>query len=165
MCAELSFSYQNIDSYMQERDAANVSYDNRRKITLASLLIIVRNFSEENGGMTSEQVAKELEVPLRLIRDVLYDLEEAGILITTHSKDSDKVNIYLPARDIHSLSLYSVLMTVEEHCNEIEGTMSSPEFEKVDALLEHIKQSVCGSDYNVPLIELLDNESNDTGER
>ena len=54
---------------------------------------------------------------------------------------------------------------MEKPANEIEGTMSSPEFEKVDALLEHNKQSVCGSDYTVPLIELLDNESNDTGER
>lgn len=163
--AELCFSFQNIDSYMQERDAEDISYDNKRKIMLASLLVIIRNFSEGKGGLTSEQIAKELKVPLRLTRDVMFELENSRILASAKSPDSDRVNIYIPAKDIHTLTFYGALKAVEETGSHIEGKSDSRELKKVSKILNQIKDMVSESGLDMPLVELIGHAGNDTGKR
>lgn len=163
--AELSFSYQNIDSYLQERDAEDVSYDNRRKIMLASLLTVIKNFAQEKGGLTSEEVAKELKVPIRIVRDVLFDMDNAGLVMAAKSAESDKINIYLPAKDIHTITFYGALRAVEEYGVEIDERSDNLELDKIAEILDDIKDNVARSKENMPLMELLKDESNDTGKR
>ncbi len=162
---ELSFSYQNIDSYIQEREAETIRYDNRRTITVAVMLGIIRSFLAEERGITSERLAKELKLPVRLIRDVMYDLENAGLVAAARSAKSEKVNIYLPAKDINSITFYGVLQAVEEVGTHIGDREDSCELKRVAKILDDMERMVSESGLNVPLTHLIKHESSNSGKR
>lgn len=166
--AELSFAFQNIESYRQERDATSVSYDNRRKITVAVMLVIVKRFSNDHGLPTSEEIGKYLKMPLRLVRDVIGNLEDAGLIVSIRTGQSDKVRRYLPAHDTAQMSFYGILQATEAVGKHISTKSDVPEMVMVNKILDEIKTYVADSSWNVPLTTLLKNEeteNSNTGQR
>lgn len=150
--AELSFAYQNISKYEQERMVVNMSNYTHTKILLASMIVLTRHFVNNCGGVTSEDIAKELNQPLRIIRDVLYDLECTGLIV---SVNNDKENTYLPAMDVHTLRVCDILKRVNTY-----GTVSIDEDEngslkRVESLLNQMQQSIDKSSLNTPITDLI----------
>ncbi len=162
---ELSFSFQNIDTYIQDHDAESISYENRRTVTVAVMLYIIKSLLHEEGGISSEQLAKELKLPLRLIRDAIYDLESAGLVAAARSPKSDKVNIYLPARNVNTITFYGVMQTVEKVGTHVDGLSDNPELKHVSKILDDIEKRVSESDLNMPLMDLLNHEDSHSGKR
>ena len=48
---ELSFAYQNIERFGEERESLLINYDQRRKVMLAAMLAVVRHFRDRGGAM------------------------------------------------------------------------------------------------------------------
>lgn len=162
MGAELSFSYQNIESYRQEMDSLKVSYDNRRKITVAVMIVIAKHFVNDSGLPTSEEIAKYLRLPLRIVRDVINDLENAGLIVAIRNDEDGKVRRFIPAHEISRMTFYGVLETVENTGNNIISPDSEvPEMNTVNRILDEIKSKVAQSKTNIPLLTLLENEIGD----
>lgn len=162
MGAEISFSLQNIDSYRQEMDSLKVNYDNRRKITVAVMIVIAKHFVSDSDLPTSEQIAKYLKLPLRIVRDVINDLENAGLIITIRNDESGKVRRFIPAHEVSRMTFYGVLETVESTGNNIiDDDTDVPEMNTVNRILNEIKEKVSQSETNVPLLTLLENEIGD----
>ena len=162
MGAEISFSLQNIDSYRLEMDSLRVNYDNRRKITVAVMIVIAKHFVSDSDLPTSEQIAKYLKLPLRIVRDVINDLENAGLIVTIRNDESGKVRRFIPAHEVSRMTFYGVLETVESTgSNIIDPDSDVPEMNTVNRILNEIKEKVSQSKTNVPLLTLLENEIGD----
>lgn len=161
MGAEVSFSFQNIDSYMQDRNSRDLSMDNRRKITLATMILISRHYIKNEVMVTSEDVAKELRLPLRLVRSTIFNLQKAGLIVAVNSPEDDKVSMYMPARDVHELTLYGVLATVEQSGSSIDGRSPIKEIRYASKMLEDIKYKAIHSEENLKLIDVINHESGD----
>ena len=110
---ELSFAYQNVERFDEERESLRVSYDQRRKILLTILLIVVRHFRDRGGAIPAEEIRRRIDLPTRIVNDILYQLVQAGQLIAVRSGDGEREVSYTPAYDIASMTLYSVLEAVE----------------------------------------------------
>lgn len=163
--AELSFSFQNVENFVQEHDAEQLNYDNRRKVMMAALLVVIRSFMNNEGGIASTDIAHKLKLPVRLIRDVMYTLNEAGIVLAISSNKSQKTKIYVPARDVHSMTFYDTLRTVEKLGTNIEMSHESHDLRRVSQLLDEMTDSIAASAENMPLIDLLHDEHNDNRQR
>jgi membrane protein len=141
--AELSFGYQNVDRYRFERQAENMSYDYRRKIVLLVMHRIAVSFVAGREQLDSEQLGKDLNIPVRLIRDALYELEQAGLLVSAENEKNRSVRYY-PSRDVDRMRVYDVIRAVEHRgvthldlaeYNELQSVNTL--FERLDAELEH----------------------------
>lgn len=163
--AELSFSYQNVDSFMQEQNAANVSYDNRRKVMLAALTVIIRSFVRGDGGISSEEIAKELKLPVRLVRDIDYTLDEAGLILPVSSDRSQKTKIYVPARDVHSMTLADAVRAVEYAGTAVHNLCDNRYLREVSRIIDGIADRIAASDDNILLMNLIEDEDNDSRKR
>lgn len=150
--AELSFAYQHIGKYEQERQVAGMSRYTHLKVLIATMIVIARHFVNNQGGVTSEVIAEELNQPLRIVRDVLYDLENCNIIV---SVQNDKQNTYLPAKDIHNLTVCDVIAAVE--CDGTDSLYQDTEgsIERVESILSAMSDDARRSKYNVPLIDLV----------
>lgn len=151
---ELSFAYQNKDKFAEERESLLISYDSRRKVLLATMLIIVRQFREHGGAVSADFVRKHLNIPTRIVNDTLYQLVKADVLVAVRNKENDKDFSYAPARDINSLTVYNVIEAVEEHGESELNIGASPEMLLVNAELEKIKSDAGSSCDNRKLIDL-----------
>lgn len=153
--AELSFAYQNVAKYEQERESMHINYDHRRKITIASMVSLIRNFVNNKGGSRPEEIAEELNLPVRIIRDVLFDLESAGILLSVMNERDEKITMYVPAKDIHTITISMILNNVEDFGEYNFKLTSSPQMDKVNKLLDSIKEEIQHLQLNVKIIDLI----------
>lgn len=156
--AELSFAYQNIQKFEYEKQAREMSYEYHKKALVVVMYQIVNHFINKSGGVSSETIAGTLNLPLRVVRDAIYDLEKVGLIASIVSKE-DKVNLYVPARDVHTLRVYDVVHQVEAAGKASFDTQQSNEFQWADSVLNRLERVVAESDDNV-LLKDLDLERN-----
>lgn len=152
---ELSFAYQNITRFGKERESLLISYDQRRKVLLAVMLTVVRRFRTQGGALSADAIREELDLPTRILNDVLFQLVQAGQLIAVRSGDNDREMSFAPAHDISSMTVYGVLEAVErsgESCFDLAPTV---ELSRIDRELERLKRTARESQDNTRLVDLL----------
>jgi membrane protein len=154
---ELSFAMQNIHDFVAEREAQNVSYDNRCKIMIAAMVIIIRNYlSGEDGGLsTAERIAAEIGVPVRTIRDVANELEDDGMVLFVQSDPSGKSEGMAPARDPRSIRFFDVLSAVTGHGGDMPHLRNSTLMSHIDATYENARADIDVSRNNPFLVDLI----------
>lgn len=151
---ELSFAYQNIGRFAEERESLLVSYDQRRKIMLAVMLVVVRRFHEGKGPAGDDEIRHALGLPTRIVNDVLFQLVTAGLLVAIPTDDSDREMAYTLASDPSSLTVYGVLEAADMQGRTFD-LKSLPEMECIDREVERIKANVRASKDNLLLTDLL----------
>lgn len=110
--AELSFAYQNIRKFEFEKTAGEMSLEYRKKALLVIMHQIVKHFMAGGSAMSSEEIARNLNLPVRVVRDTVFALEKAGLIVPVVSPD-EKTGRYVPARDIHTIRVYDVIHRVD----------------------------------------------------
>ena len=152
---ELSFAYQHIARFDEERESLLVSYDQRRKILLAAMLCVVRHFRDCGGALPAEAVRDKLALPTRIVNGVLFQLVQAGQLIAVRSGDGDREVAYVPAHDISTLTVYGILEAVEGNGQSCVDLGSSATLARVAREVDRLKSEAHDSPDNIKLIDLL----------
>ena len=152
---ELSIAYQNVERFDEERESLLVSYDQRRKILLAAMLIVVRHFRDHGGAMPAERIRRRLNLPTRIVNDVLFQLVQAGQLIAVRSGDGEREVGYTPAYDIASMTIYSILEAVERSGQTSFDLAATPELAHIDRELDGLKEAARKAEDNVTLTDLM----------
>lgn len=110
--AELSFAHQNVDTYEFEPDALEASHRLKRLLALQITHSLVRSFAAGETAPTARQISHRLEIPIRLVNELLFELVKSNILSVTESDNSEEHG-YQPARDIHVLTIQHVIEAME----------------------------------------------------
>ena len=77
--AEISFANQNVDRYEFESDARHISSRFKRLVSLMIANLVVKNFALGKKSLTATEISQELKVPIRIVRDIIYELVEVKI--------------------------------------------------------------------------------------
>lgn len=104
--AELAFAVQNFASFRQAREGEEPSPAEREAVGLALAASMARAFRAGVGGKTAEELAEELDVPVRTVRALLGDLERAGLVAP---RGDDKLDGYQLGRAAESIPVATVL--------------------------------------------------------
>ncbi len=152
---ELSFAMQNISDFDSESQVVKVSYDNRCKIMIASMVIVIRNYLDGNALSTPEKIAAETGAPVRTVHDVVNELEEDGLLLVVLDDKTGKLDSIAPARDPRSIRFFDVINSVTAHGDQMPGLRQTTLMMRIDATYEKVKGDVRAADDNILLTELL----------
>jgi membrane protein len=116
--AEISFAYQNIEKYEFESEALKISSAKKRLLTLLVVHQIIRGFMEGNPPLTATGISHNLSIPIRLIRDILFDLQECGLIAET-TTEYPKERAFLPAIDINRITISYVIEKLDMHGHDL----------------------------------------------
>jgi membrane protein len=133
--AELSYANQNVDTYEYEPDFFKVSHGFKKLLTLQIAHLLIKKFEKGDKPLTDSQISARLEMPIRLVHSILYDLIESGLVSETTTKD-DKELAYQPACDINKLTIQYVLAALEQSGTD---TLPVAKTESHEALSEALK--------------------------
>jgi membrane protein len=111
--AEFSFAHQNVDTYEFEPDSLRISDHFKKLLSLQTCHVLVRNFAGGKRPLTATEISKQLEIPIRLVHQILYDLVECGIVSDTQTEEYKEL-AYQPARDINKLTIKFVVESLED---------------------------------------------------
>jgi membrane protein len=151
--AEVSFAHQNAETYEFEPDCLSAS---RSFKTLLSILItqrLVHRFCTGEKPSEASSLSHELEIPIRLVRQLLYDLSESGI-ISEVRKGEDKELAYQTAIDVDKLTIKFVIDRLEQRGTSSIPVLRSAEMDKLSDCLRQLDATIEKSPANVLLKNL-----------
>jgi membrane protein len=151
--AEISFAYQNASQYEQEAQGLQVNLKHRRVLLLLVAQKIVKNFSEGLPPLNAADIAVQLDIPVRLIRDLLYDLLNARIIIETLTPEVREV-AYQPALDPAKITVSYVVDTLDKQGQQVSFEKESKELINLTQVVESFYQDIRNSDNNKAINDL-----------
>lgn len=145
--AEYSFARQNVDTYELEPDSQKISNSYKRLLTLQTAHLLVSNFAEGGKPLTANDICHRLEIPIRLVHQMLSDLMAAGIVISTQT-DGYREPGYQPARDINTLTIQSILDALDNSGTESIPVARTEELETLSEILRTFRDDMARSPAN-----------------
>ena len=112
--AEISFAVQNVEKYEFESDSHNLSTFSWRVLTLMITNLIIKRFSNGEKALMASELSKSLEIPIRMVRDIVYRLVDSNI-VSEINTIYEKEKAYQPAQDINNLTISYVLKTIDHN--------------------------------------------------
>jgi membrane protein len=151
--AELSFAYQNVDTYAFEPDCRSVSTAFKRLVALRLTHAIVDRFLRGVQPLSAGQLATEVELPIRLTRELLHELVAGRILSEVLPLNGGEPQ-YQPARDVHALTISNVIQALDTRGDDTIPLADSTELEHLRASLDELGQSLRTSPGNKLLMDV-----------
>lgn len=134
--AEVAFAHQNLGLYRREIRGRPLDAAGRELVGLRLALEVARAFREGEAAGNADELAEELEVPVRAVRGVIADLQEARIIAPSAGDKSE--GGYRLARPADRIEVVDVIHAVrgEARLPAPEGPLSSVVWDVLAALEE-----------------------------
>ncbi len=133
--AEISFANQNIEKYEFESETKNMSMYNRRLVSLIVMHLLVKNFQEGLPPATASELSRKLQMPVRLVREVLHKLTEIKVVSEVRTQ-YDRETAFQPAVDINMITVKYVSDKLDHRGKNILIAKNTDELEKLKSILE-----------------------------
>jgi len=151
--AEISFAYQNAAHYESEAEELHVSHKNKRILVLLVAHKIVTNFMEQNDPLDAAEIAEQLNIPVRIVRELLYDLQNARIITETLTPKEREI-AYQPALDPAKITISFIIDTLEKEGQQVPFEKETQELMKLNKIVESFYQDIKNSKNNTALTNL-----------
>jgi len=145
--AEISFAHQNVDTYEFEPDSEHINLSFKRLLSLLIAHLLTKHFSNGEKPLTAQQISHSLEIPVRLVRQILFELVNSGIMSEVKTVN-DKETAYQPAYDIHRLTIAHLLEALDQRGVESIPVAQSRELGVLLEALEDIREAASQSPAN-----------------
>lgn len=133
--AEISFAHQNVETYEFEQDCMMVSHAFKRLLSLRVVHLLIAHFAEGLKAWSAVELSHKLEIPMRLMQQILFELLSAGVISEVRT-DDDKGLAYQPALDPDRITIKYVMDSLDRQgCDNIPVAQS----DELKRLRENLK--------------------------
>jgi membrane protein len=151
--AEISFAHQNVETYEFEEDCLTVSQSFKRLLSLKVAHSLVKRFTDGEKPWDAPTIAHELEIPIRLVNQILFELVESGIASEV-KVDQDKNAGFEPARDPETITIKYVIDALERRGSDNVPVATSETLNQISGSLKAFSELVERSEANKLLKEI-----------
>ncbi|MBN1522104.1 MAG: YihY/virulence factor BrkB family protein [Candidatus Aureabacteria bacterium] len=149
--AEISFSLQNHEQYEYEMGPDEISLRTRELASLRIVLACVENFCKGLEPLSAEELCDNLNIPIRIVRDILFRLTECRIL----SRICNKTDRFQPAKDVDTITISSVLEALRCSGKKSIDSLNDEKTFELKKTLEGFSEIVKNSAKNIPLKQMV----------
>lgn len=139
--AEISFAYQHVDSYEFEPDRRQISPAFKKLISLQIAHLVISTFSKGEKPLTASKISQTLEIPIRLVHQILDELVETGIFSITENKENEALS-YQPAFDINMISVKSIIDALDQKGVNHIPVAETPELKSLSETLQSFSDEI-----------------------
>lgn len=151
--AELSFAKQNVDRYEMETDASELSFSHRRLLTLSIAHLIVKRFMSAKEAFSAIEISDELEIPIRVVRQILFDLQENHIISEIRTEEAKTVQ-YQPAMAVNLISVKHIVDAMEDRGIAELPAASTKDLKAIKEVMKHYRGEFEASQANLLLKDI-----------
>lgn len=111
--AELSYANQNFEEVSTFISTRPLSH--RHRLMLAAMLTarICKRFKNGERAYTSVELKRETGLPMRLVSDMVYDLQQCHLLTETAVSEKDTMPHIMPAEDVECITMGVLISRLE----------------------------------------------------
>jgi membrane protein len=149
--AEIAFAVQNVQTYEFEPDCLSVSQKYKNLLSLIVTKLIINKFCSGESPVSADTISKSLGIPIRLVRQILYELVESSVISEINKGEESKEVLYQPARDVEMFTIKYVLDALEQRGNSEIPVNDSEELKKLSSNLSKLDEMIEKAPYNIKL--------------
>ena len=151
--SEIAFAYQNVDTFEFEPDCLKATLSFKKLVCLCIVHLVAQRFVNAKKPLTATDLSHELGIPIRLIRELLFQLVEATVL--DEVKTDDPITFaYQPARDVHQLTTAFVIKAIENRGTHSITFIESKDLGKLSDVLKSFDEAISKSPQNIQLVKI-----------
>jgi membrane protein len=151
--AEISFSHQNIEHMEYEHESQLISSRLRKSVAILIAKCATTYYIEEHKPITAQHIANKLEIPIRIVRNILNDFVACNICIET-KMNNDKDTGYVPSSIDETFTIKTIIDKLDNKgINEI-PMQHTTHWEDIEKKLSEMDQLVYASAYNTPIKDI-----------
>jgi membrane protein len=139
--AELSYAYQNAHACGIELDMHRITPSQKKLIGLTIAQRVVAGFAAGSPAPGSSDISDQLGLPFVLVKHIIFELCETGILVETSSPGNERPT-YMPARDPGALTVASVIEALEGYGVSCMIMPPQGELEDLPGILKEFSRTV-----------------------
>lgn len=151
--AEISFALQNVETYEFEPDCKKISPSLKKLLSLRILQLIIRRFEQGQSPADNETISHQLDLPVRLVNRILYDLVSSGLASET-VPDNEKNSGFQPAVNTDRITLHHAISCLEKTGSTAIPVEESDETGRIQSCLDTFSQQLEKSSANIKLKDL-----------
>lgn len=148
--AELAYAFQYVNTYEFDTDGQQISHRRKQLVALRIVHLIVERFRSGDNPLTVPEIAQNLQIPVRLGRQIAGEFVEAGILsqLEVHTPNEPT---YQPGIDTDQLTLHRVLQSMETLGEENIPLLEDEPTKQLAGTLRAIDETIAQLPENRPL--------------
>jgi membrane protein len=151
--AEIAVAYENQETFGFRRDFTGLSIASKKLLVLRVFHLTVKRFAVGESALSATQIAHTLEIPVRLVRQILDDLVVAGLVAET-TKTVNHEATYQPARTIEDITIQTVLNAYEQAGTTTVVSVKSGDDDKITQYVNEISMAISDLPANVRLKDI-----------
>ncbi len=137
MGAELAFAWQNAATYRFERFTPFTSVHVKERVALTLSFALVRAFTQDGTPWSAEDFGRQHRVPIRLLREVLETLTDAGLIVEALGAPGH----YVPGRDPATVTPWQILRAIRQHGDPAMDNLLAEHDSQAVQVLQHIEDA------------------------
>jgi len=130
-----------VDTYEFEPDALQASHRLKTLLSLQVAHYLVASFVKGEAPPSARLISHELEIPIRLVNEILFALVNSNIVSATEA-DKDGERGFLPARDINTITIQYVIEAMEKRGLNDMPFAHTPEYEAISETMASFEDSL-----------------------
>jgi len=151
--AELAHANENYETFGFHPDYPRMSVSSKKLLMLRIFHLLTKKFSLGEKPLSASQIAYTLEIPVRLVRQLLNELSDVGLVVETARGSKGEV-AFQPSRTIENITVKFVLDEYEKYGITKIPDYQSEEADKISKYLKDISETIEKSPSNVRLREI-----------
>jgi membrane protein len=132
---EISFAHQSVNIYEFVPDCRNINQMFKKLISLQIAHLVIKAFYRGEKPLTASIITQALEIPIRLVQQILDELVEGGIFSYAETKENNEL-FYQPARDINGITITSIIEALEHIGGNNIPVAQTPELKMLSETLQ-----------------------------
>jgi membrane protein len=151
--AEIANANENYVTFGFHPDYSRISVSSRKILMLRIFHLLTKKFSLGEKPLGTHQIAHALEIPVRLVRQLLHELGDVGLVVETAKGVKGEV-AFQPARTIENITVKFALDEYEKYGMTKIPDDQSEDAQKISKYLRDISETIEKSSGNVRLKEI-----------
>jgi membrane protein len=150
---ELSFALQNVHTYEFEPDCLKVSNSFKKLLSLRITHLLVKHFTNGEKALDENDISRKLEIPIRLVRQILFDLVNANV-VAQIMLNEERTVAYQPALSTDILTVKFVLDALSDSGTDSIPVARTEEMKQLSEVLIAFSDAIEKSPANVRLKDI-----------
>jgi membrane protein len=151
--AEIAHANEHYETFGFHPDYSRMSVSSKKLLMLRVFHLLTKKFSLGEKPLSISQIAQTLQIPVRLVGQLLHELSDVGLVVETAKGIKSEV-AFQPGRSIENITVKFALDEYEKYGITKIPDDQSDEAEKISKHLRDISQAIEKSPANVRLKEI-----------
>jgi membrane protein len=137
--AEIAYANEHYETFGFHPDYSGISVSSKKLLMLRIFHLLTKKFSLGEKPLSAKRIAHTLEIPIRLVRQLLDELTTIGLVVET-AKGINNEAAFQPGRTIEDITIKYALDSYEQSGTSHIPVSQSEEAEKISMHLKDISE-------------------------